>query len=93
MTYREKIEELRRVQDYREEIADRLEMIISNTSDDSCQCVCNFTIDDNEIYVRYQWEQCGGYGHSTETIPIEWLDEGFDYKAAYAAGQSSTPHF
>lgn len=83
MTNREKIEELRKVQDYKEEIADRLETIISNTSDSSCQCVCDFRIDGNEIYVRYQWEQCGDYGHSAEIIPIEWLDEGFDYKAAY----------
>lgn len=87
MTNREKIEELRRVQDYKEEIEDLLEVIISITFDSSCQRVCSFTIDDNEIHVRYQWKQCGDCGHSTETIPIEWLDEGFDYKTAYAAGR------
>ena len=38
---------------------------------------------DNSIDVDY-WYTCRGeYGGDNAVIPIEWLDEGFDFKAAY----------
>lgn len=83
MTIRDKIEALKKVQDYKVEIAKLLEEIICNTSDYHCRGVNDFTINDDTIEVNYWWT-CRGETEGDEvTIPIEWLNEGFDYKTAY----------
>lgn len=83
MTIKEKIEAVQKVQDYEVEITELLEKIIKDTYDYHCDGINNFTIQDNNIYVNYCWTCRGDYGHDDVYIPIEWLDEGFDYKAAY----------
>lgn len=83
MKNREKIAELKKVQGYREEISDLLEEIIQRTYDYNIDSINNFTIADNSIDVDY-WYTCRGeHGGDNAVIPIEWLDEGFDFKAAY----------
>ena len=83
MTIREKLDALKKVQVHRTEIAELLEKIIEDTYDYHCDGINDFTIEDNNIYVNYCWTCRGEYGHDDVYIPIEWLDEGFDYKAAY----------
>ena len=83
MTIREKIEAVKKVQEFRKEISDLLETIICDTSDYHCRGVDNFTINDKTINVDYWWT-CRGESERDEVdVPIEWLDEGFDYKTAY----------
>lgn len=79
----EKIEELRKVQDFQDELIDHLEIIIRGTSDPDCQTVCGIEIIGDEILAKYLWNYCGEDGYDSERIPIKWLEEGFDYKAAY----------
>ena len=83
MTIREKIEAVKKVQEYRKEISDLLETIISDTSDYHCRYVDNFTINDKTINVDYWWTCRGESERDEVNVPIEWLDEGFDYKTAY----------
>ena len=83
MTNREKTEALKKVQGYREEISDILEVIIQRTYDYHCDGIRNFNIDTSRIFVDYEWTCRGEHGVDELSIPIEWLDEGFDYKAAY----------
>ena len=84
MTMLEKIEELKKVQGFQDELIDRLEIIIRGTSDPDCQTVCGIEIIGDEILAKYLWNWCEGHvGYSSERIPIKWLEDGFDYKAAY----------
>lgn len=84
MTMLEKIEELRKVQDFQDELIDRLEIIIRGTSDPDCQTVCGIEIIGDEILAKYLWNWSEEHiGYSSERIPIKWLEEGFDYKASY----------
>ena len=83
MTIRDKIEAVRKVQDYGAEISERLGKIIRDTSDYHCEGMENFTIDGGCICAYYWWSCRGECGHECAIIPIEWLDDGFDYRAAY----------
>lgn len=83
MTNREKIAELKKVQNYHEEISNLLMEIITNTSDYHCDRIFNFNICDDIIFVFYEYCCRGDYGREEVSIPIEWLSEGFDYQEAY----------
>ena len=83
MTMLEKIEELRKVQGFQDELIDRLEIIIRGTSDPDCQTVCGIEIIGDEILAKYLQNWCGEIEYDSERIPIKWLEEGFDYKAAH----------
>ena len=83
MTIREKIDAVRKVQGYREEISNRLEQIIKDTSDYHCDGIRDFRIDASRIFVAYEWTCRGEHGVDDSSIPIEWLDDGFDYRKAY----------
>lgn len=84
MTMLEKIAELRKVKDFQGELIDRLEIIIRGTSDLDCQTVCGIEIIGDEILAKYLWNWSEEHiGYSSERIPIKWLEDGFDYKAAY----------
>lgn len=83
MTNREKIHALKKVQAYYKEISNLLVQIIQDTYDYHCQCIKDFSIGDNNIYVYYEYTCRGDYGCDEAFVPIEWLDKGFDYKAAY----------
>lgn len=83
MTNKEKIHALKKVQAYYKEISNLLVQIIQDTYDYHCQCIQDFSIGNDSIYVYYEYTCRGDYGRDDVFIPIEWLDEGFDYKAAY----------
>ena len=81
MTTRQKIEAIRNVQEYEVEIQDKLETIIKSTSDSLCYSLQQITIGDKVINVEYLRGLSGDL--CDVDIPIEWLDDGFDYVAAY----------
>lgn len=83
MTIREKLVELKKAQGYREEISNLLVQIIEDTFDFHCDSILNFNIYDDSVFVFYEYCCRGEYGREQVAIPIEWLDEGFDYKEAY----------
>ena len=83
MTIRDKIEAVRKVQDYEVEISERLEKIIRNTSDYHCEGIESFMINCCCICAYYWWSCRGECGHEYVNIPIEWLYDGFDYRSAY----------
>lgn len=83
MTMQEKIEAVRQVQDYEDDIKDKLEIVIRHTCDPDCNEVIGFTVDDGTINVRYICSVCGDLIFSSEKIPAEWLSEDFDYRSAY----------
>ena len=83
MTNREKIVALKKVQHCREEISSLLEQIVHDTYDYHCDGIRDFRIIDDKIFVDYEWCCRGEYGRDECSIPIEWLDEDFDYMAAY----------
>ena len=83
MTIREKIKAVRKVQGCRVEIANRLKEIIEDTYDYHCRGIKDFMIGDDSIFVEYNWTCHGETEVDDVTIPIEWLDKGFDYRKAY----------
>ena len=83
MTNREKIAALKNVQSCYEEISNLLMEIIKDTFDYHCDMIFNFHIGDDTVFVYYEYCCRGEYGREEVHIPIEWLDEGFDYKEAY----------
>ncbi len=83
MTIREKVEAVRNVQNYQVEIEERLKQIIYDTCEDYISGIDNIVIEDDSITVFYRWTCRGETSYDTTVIPIEWLDDGFDYKSAY----------
>lgn len=83
MTIKEKLDALKNVQDYEVEVKNKLEKIIEDTYDSHIICVNDFSVGNEYIEVTYDYS-CRGYGDTDYvSIPRKWLDEGFDYKAAY----------
>lgn len=86
MTIQEKLDALKNVQDYEVDVKNKLEEIIKNTYDYHCYLVDDFIVGDEFIDVTYDYT-CRGYGDTNYVcIPREWLDDGFDYKAAFKEG-------
>lgn len=83
MTIREKIEAVRNVRCYEKEISDRLETMLGRILDDSSIEIGDFIMVDDSMKVDYYCSHRGERYVNGITIPIEWLDEGFDYVAAY----------
>lgn len=83
MTMIEKVEAVKQVQDYVDDIKDKLELIIRRTYDSDCIEVIGFTVDGETLHVRYLYCYGGENVHSYADVPVAWLDEGFDYKEAY----------
>ena len=80
---REKIEAVRQVQDYENDIKDKLEIIIRHTYDPDIDEVIEFTVDGGILDVRYIYNFDCNLGRTRVDIPIAWLSEDFDYKSAY----------
>lgn len=83
MKMRDKIAAVKAVQGYETEIKQKLKEIIEQTSDFQCRCVTDFMVGDTHIEATYESVCRGEYYYEDMNIPIEWLDEGFNYKAAY----------
>lgn len=82
-TIREKLAAVKAVDGYEDEIKEILEKIIRDTFDYHIDDVQNFRVGDTDIEVSY-WYTCRGeHGGEAVDIPIEWLDEGFDYREAH----------
>ena len=84
MTMLEKIEAVKKVQDYMIDIKNKLEDIIKDTYDYYCDIVNDFNIRGKFIEVDYEYSCRGESSSDCVKIPVAWLSEGFDYKAAYA---------
>ena len=83
MTMQDKIEAIKQVQDYEDDIKDKLEIVIRHTYDPDCNEVIGFTVDDGTVNARYICRFYDDLVFSCEKIPAEWLSEDFDYEAAY----------
>jgi hypothetical protein len=76
MTNKEMILEIKRVEPMLDHIKDvAMEIIKSNYDITS---VGDILISDTDICILFE----DSWGHNAITIPIEWFDEGFDYKSA-----------
>ena len=84
MNMLEKLEAVKKVQDFRSEISTKLEEIIASTYDPYSYIVNDFDVGDKTVDVSYEYSCRGEYASDCKRIPIDWLAEGFDYKAAYA---------
>ena len=73
MTVKKKLDAIMHVQDYEVEISNKLKKIIKDTYDSYITCVNDFSVEDEYIEVTYDYV----------SIPRKWLNEGFDYEAAY----------
>ena len=83
MTMQDKLEAVKNIQDYQVEISYRLEEIIRNTYDYKCRSIEDFNVKGKIINVIYTYVCRGEGGAEYVCIPREWLDDGFDYKAAF----------
>ena len=85
MTNRQKIAVVKEAKKHWREIASILGKIIYDTFDYRCTDVIDYQVRDKEIYVNYAWSNMmnGCSSHDYAYVPIKWLDEGFDYKAAF----------
>ena len=83
MTMREKLAVVKEALQYQDEICKALLHIIQKTVDSEIYQIGAFGVsDDGSIEVNYGHGGYDIYEYSV-TIPGEWLDEGFNYKAAY----------
>lgn len=83
MTIKDKLNLVESAQDIKLEIFLILAAIIKNTYDEYCECVDDFTIAGKIIQVDYLSYCRGETDARSVAIPRKWLDEGFDYMAAY----------
>ena len=57
--------------------------IIQDTFDYHARFVEDILVLKTEVVVSYMSSKSGCYEYERVRIPIEWFDEGFDYKSAY----------
>lgn len=57
--------------------------IIRDTFDYHIRYIEDILVLDTEVVVYYMSSYSGCYEHEEVRIPIEWFDEGFDYKSTY----------
>ena len=83
MKNREMLMELKKVEPMFDKLIDVAQEIVESTFDRQCCSIEDLIVGDKTVEVLYEY-RCGGeYGHDYVYVPIEWFDEGFDYKAAY----------
>ena len=83
MTNREVLATIKGMKDIRSSILELAEKIIESTFDYTIDEATDVEVLDDKVKVHYGWRCRGDYGRDVATIPIEWFDEGFDYKKAY----------
>jgi nicotinic acid mononucleotide adenylyltransferase/8-oxo-dGTP pyrophosphatase MutT (NUDIX family) len=79
----EKIDAIKQAQENEDDILEKLEMIISRTYDQCCEEVVKVRVDGDMLKVRYVYSMYDERGIDAVKIPVSWLDENFDYVAAY----------
>ena len=57
--------------------------IVERIFDYSCCGISDLIVGDKTVKVQYEYRCSGEYGHESVCVPIEWFDEGFDYRSAY----------
>lgn len=84
MRNREMLEEIKRVEPIRSKMRELADKIVAGTFDYSLECTTDLIVLEDKVEVHYDCCCRGEWGHDVVYVPIEWFDEGFDYKAAYA---------
>ena len=83
MKNREMLMKLKQTEPMRSHIKKLLHEIISHTYESGIYDVKDFTVLDKDVEVCYEYSYCGEWSTDGVQIPLEWLDEGFDYQTAY----------
>lgn len=83
MKNKEMLMELKKVRPMFDHLVDVAAEIVGNTFDDCCCDIDDLIVGDKTVEVMYEYRCCGEYGHESVFIPLEWFNEGFDYKAAF----------
>jgi hypothetical protein len=83
MTNREMLSEMKKVEPLVEHIESVAIDIIKDTFDYYIRYVEDISVLDTHVVVYYEYSCRDCYDHDSIKIPIEWFDEGFDYKSAY----------
>lgn len=83
MRNREMLEEIKRVEPIRSKMRELADKIVAGTFDYSLECTTDLIVLEDKVEVHYDCCCRGEWGHDVVHVPIEWFDEGFDYKAAY----------
>lgn len=65
------------------ELEDKVFKIIADTYDCNIDSITGISVDGDNLDVNWDWH-CRGYTDcDSKMIPVKWLEDGFDYKAAY----------
>ena len=83
MTNREMLMEIKKAALLMEQVKDIAHEIVENTFDRHCSSIDDVAVEDTTVKIWYEYECRGEYFNSSVRVPIEWFDEGFDYRAAY----------
>jgi len=80
MKNREMLMELKKAKSIFKKLSDIAYEIVKNVFDDYCTSIDDLIVGDKtvEIVYTYRYNYC-----DSVVVPIEWFDEGFDYKAAF----------
>jgi len=77
------IKKIEEVQPFVDEINRRLYQVISDTFDYDCCSIDGFRLYNDVVSCRYQYSCCNETDWDNVDIPVQWLEDGFDYVAAY----------
>jgi hypothetical protein len=83
MTNREMLSAIKNVEPLFDHIESVAIDIIKDTFDYYICYVEDISVLDTHVVVYYEYPCRDCYDHDSIKIPIEWFDEGFDYKSAY----------
>ena len=83
MKNREMLMEIKRVEPMFDKLIDVAHEIVESTFDFWCCNIDDLIVGDKTVEVQYEYRCRGEYGHESVHVPLEWFDEGFDFKAAY----------
>lgn len=83
MKNREMLMELKKVELMFDKLSNVAYEIVKNVFDDCCTSIDDLIVGDKTVEVQYEYRCYGEYGHDYVHVPIEWFDEGFDYRSAY----------
>lgn len=83
MKNRKMLAELKKVRPMFDKLIDVAHEIVESTFDCYCWSIDNLIVGEKTVEVVYEYHCHGEYGHESVFVPIEWFDEGFDYKSAY----------
>ena len=83
MRNREMLEEIKRVEPIRSKMRELADKIVADTFDYFLECTTDLIVLEDKVEVHYDYCCRGEWGREIVYVPIEWFDDGFDYKAAY----------